>query len=97
MDTSIAPGIIGGAIGILGGVVGTYFSVHNTRTPAERRFMIRASIWTWFGVALFLGVLFLLPSAWRWVAWLPYVVILPIGIRYINKRQRATRELDRNA
>ncbi len=97
MDTSITPGLIGIVIGILGGVVGTYFSIHNTKTPAERRFMVRASIGVWFGISVFLTVLFLLPSSWRWLAWLPYPIALPLGVRYINQRQTAISESDRNA
>ena len=97
MDTSLSPGLIGGCIGVLGGVVGTYFSIHNTKTPAERHFMVRAAIWTWLGVSAFLAVLFILPVTWRWLAWPPYAIILPLAIRYMNRRQNAIRESDRNA
>ncbi len=97
MDTLLTPGVIGGCIGILGGVVGTYFSIHNTKTPAERRFMVRAAIWIWLGVSAFLAALFTIPVPWRWLAWLPYVIILPVAIRYMNRRQNAIRESDRNA
>jgi cell division protein FtsW (lipid II flippase) len=97
MDTLLTPGLIGSVIGILGGLVGTYFSIHNTKTPAERRFMVCAAIWTWLGVFAFLAVLFLIPVPWRWLAWLPYVIILPLAIRYMNRRQNAIRESDRNA
>lgn len=40
-------GIAGGVLGLLGGVIGTYFSIKNTRTQAERRFMIRCSRAVW--------------------------------------------------
>lgn len=96
MDTSITPALIGSAIGIIGGIVGTYFSIHNTKTPVERRFMVRASIWVWLGVSVFLAVLFLVPSPWRWLAWLPYAIILPLAIRYMDRRQNAIRESSRN-
>ena len=97
MDILLTPGLIGGFIGILGGVVGTYFSIHSTKTPVERRFMVRAAIWTWLGVSAFLAALFLIPVPWRWLAWLPYAIILPFAIRHMNRRQNAIRESDRNA
>ncbi len=97
MDTSLTAGLVGAAFGILGGIAGTYFSIHNTKTPTERRFMVLASIGIWVGVSGFLGLLFLLPSAWRWVAWLLYAVILPLAIRDINRRQKALRDPDGDA
>ena len=97
MDKLLNPGIIGSCIGILGGVVGTYFSIHNTKTPVERRFMVRKAIWTWLGVTAFLAALFLIPIPCRWLAWLSYAIIFPLAIRHMNRRQSAIRESDRNA
>ena len=91
MDAGMAGGIIGAAIGIAGGAVGTYFSIKNTRGPRERQLMVRASIATWIGVTLFLVLLFLLPSPYRWLIWIPYVVILPLAITSLNRKQQAIR------
>ena len=65
MDAGLAGGIIGGAFGILGGVIGTFFSLKNTQSPRERQFMIRVAVGTWLGVTLFLVLLLLLPSPYR--------------------------------
>jgi len=91
MDNSIA-GLVGGILGCVGGAIGTYFSIRNTNTAAERRFMVRASVWIWLSVILYLVILFQIPPAWRWVLSIPYAVLLSIGASYINRRQAALRE-----
>ncbi|PUB84710.1 MAG: hypothetical protein DBP02_07770 [gamma proteobacterium symbiont of Ctena orbiculata] len=59
-------GFIGGAfgavIGIIGGIVGTYFSIKNTNSQAEKNFMIRVSIFVWIAIIIFLALLLLLPK-----------------------------------
>ncbi len=46
-------GIAGGLLGTAGGVIGTYFSIRNTRTVEERSFMVRFSAAIWLmGLAL---------------------------------------------
>src|SRR5262245_48340981 len=85
-------GIVGGAIGLLGGVIGTYFSVKNTLGPRERAFVIKASAICWVFVTAFLVAMFLLPSPQRFLLWVPYAVLLPIGIRVWNKKQMRIRK-----
>lgn len=84
-------GIIGGIIGILGGLAGTYCSVRNTKTPAERRFVIRMAVMCWAGITLFLLALFLLPVSIRWVLWTVYPLFLIPWIIYMNRRQAELR------
>lgn len=81
-------GIAGSVIGVMGGAVGTYFSVKNTRGPRERAFMIRCAVVAWVAIAIFLLLMFLLPSPYRHYLWIPYAILLPVGIRYCNERQR---------
>jgi len=45
-------GIGGGLIGLAGGVVGTYYSIRNTRGPLERAFVIRSAVVCWIIVPL---------------------------------------------
>jgi hypothetical protein len=82
--------IVGSLIGIAGGCVGTYFSIKNTKGPLERGFMIRSAIACWLGVGLFLAMLAFLPHARIWI-WVPYGIMLPLGIRYLNGKQQAIR------
>lgn len=82
-------GILGGVLGLAGGLVGTYFSIKNTDGPLERSFMIKASIYFWVGILLFLALLFALPNPYRWLLWIPYGILLPLGIIYGNRKQQA--------
>jgi len=92
MHPGVIGGIVGAAIGFAGGLVGTYFSIRNTESPRERAFVIRAAIWLWAAVGTFLALLFLLPSPWRYLMWVPYGLFFPLAIIYWNKRQTNIRK-----
>ena len=97
MDAGTIGGIIGGVIGLAGGAVGTYASIKNTAGPRERQFMVRTAIVAWVGVTIFLILLFVLPSHYRWLIWIPYGVALPLAIVSLNRKQQAIRsEEERN-
>ena len=91
MDAGTVGGIIGGVIGLAGGAVGTYASIKNTAGPRERQFMVRTAIVAWLGITLFLVLLFVLPSPYRWLIWIPYGVALPLAIVSLNRKQQAIR------
>ena len=86
MNAGVIGGIIGGVIGIAGGIIGTWCSIRNTRGARERQFMIKASIVAWIALGVFLALLFLLPDPYRWLMWIPYGILLPLGIMRINRR-----------
>lgn len=85
-------GILGGLVGLAGGMFGTWVSIRNTRGPRERAFMVRAAAVAWIGILAFAVLLFGLPHPYRWFVWLPYSVLLPLGITYGNRRHQAIRE-----
>ena len=85
-------GIAGGVLGLAGGIVGTYFSIRNTNGPRERSFMIKTAAVCWIGILIFLGLLLALPSSCRWFLWIPYSILLPLGILCGNWRQQAIRQ-----
>jgi low temperature requirement protein LtrA len=91
MDLGMVGGTVGGIFGLVGGAVGTYASIKNTRGPRERQFMVLAAIAAWVGVSLFLVLLFVLPSPYRWLIWIPYAVVLPLAIVSLNRKQREIR------
>ena len=94
MDTHTAGwfgGIAGGLVGTLGGAVGTYFSIRNTAGPRERAFVVRASVLCWVAVVLFLITLFVAPRPYAWLLWVPYSLLLPLGILAWNRRQAIIR------
>lgn len=87
-------GIIGGILGIAGGAFGTYCGIKNTHGPLERRFMVKISVWTWAALTIFLVLLIGLPSPYRFLMWAPYGILLPIGIRYVNRRQAEIKAME---
>lgn len=91
MDVGLLGGIVGGMVGLAGGAVGTYASIKRTEGPRERQFMVRAAIAAWVGITLFLVLLFVLPSPYRWLIWIPYAVALPLAIVSVNRKQQAIR------
>ncbi len=85
-------GAIGGSVlGLAGGIVATYFSIKNTNGPNERRFMVKASVVMWITIGIFLALLFLLPNPYRWFMWIPYGILLPLGIIFVSKRDAQIR------
>jgi hypothetical protein len=84
-------GILGAVIGIMGGILGTWASIRHTQLPAERAFMVRCAIGIWLLVAAFLAGLFLIPSPFSYLLWIPYPIALILGIRWMNARQAALR------
>lgn len=85
-------GIVGASFGLLGGIIGTYFSIKNTKGPIERSFMIKWAALCWIGMLIFLGLLLGLPTPFRFFLWIPYGILLPLGIIHGNRRQLAIRQ-----
>ena len=88
--------IAGLVFGLAGGIIGTYFSIKNTNSPPERAFMIKAAIVVWVAILVFLGFLLLLPDPYRWLVWIPYSILLPLGIIYGNRTQQRIRQQEVN-
>lgn len=87
MNGGLIGGVVGSIIGVLGGVVGTYCSIKNTRGPREKAFMIRCSVIVCVSVMLFLSFLFYLPKPYAYLLWIPYVLVMSLGIPYVNRKQ----------
>ncbi len=89
----IIGGVAGATIGIAGGAFGTWASIRATRTPRERRFVVRVSIVLWATLGLLLGAplaLALLGVMPLWLIWVPMTVVsVALGpfIRWANRRQ----------
>lgn len=86
MNAGLIGGIIGGIIGISGGAIGTYFSIKNTDKPKERAFIIKASVVFWVFGIIFVTLLLVIKSPYKWLLWVPYGIFLPLSIRVMNKR-----------
>ena len=92
MNAGLIGGIVGAVIGLLGGAFGTYCSVKNTKGPRERAFMIKASLVCWLAVILLLTLSLALPPPYRYFLWIPYVILLPVGILSCNRTQQRIRQ-----
>jgi len=85
-------GIAGGLIGVAGGIIGIYFSIKNTNGPRERAFMISFALVFWIAIVIFFGLLLARPNPYRWFMWIPYSILLPLGILFGNRKQQAIRQ-----
>jgi Ca2+/Na+ antiporter len=90
-------GIVGSLLGLAGGIIGTYFSIKNTKGPRERAFMVKSAVVCWVAILVFLTLLLALPNPYRWFMWIPYGILLPLGIIYGNRRQQAIRQQEGGA
>jgi len=94
MHPGLIGGIAGSIIGLAGGVVGTCCSIRNTKSRRERRFVVRASAMLWGAGLAFVAALLLLPNPWRWLAWIPWSVALPVAIVTWNRAQQRIRRAE---
>ncbi len=94
MDVGLVGGIVGGLIGIAGGAYGTYNSIRKTDGPLQRAYMIKASVVTWVAVIVFIVLLLVLPRPYNFLLWIPYGLLLPLGIVRMNKRLAELAESD---
>ena len=94
MNAGLAGAIVGTVLGLAGGVFGTYCSIKNTQGPLERALMVRASVVVWVAVALFLVLLFATPTPYRFFVWIPYGILLPLGISKLNRRLAEIRAVE---
>ena len=85
-------GIAGSLLGLAGGIIGIYFTIKNTNGPRERRFTIRASAVVCVAAALFLVLMFTIPRPYNALLWIPYAILLPLGLKYWNKTQLEIRK-----
>jgi hypothetical protein len=96
MNLGLIGGIVGTVLGLVGGAIGTWATVHNTSGPRERAFTIKAAAAFWVGGILFIALLVLLPTPWRFLLWLPYGILLPLAIIGWNRTQRRIRDQERH-
>ncbi|MCW9014057.1 MAG: hypothetical protein OQL06_09760 [Gammaproteobacteria bacterium] len=94
MNAGMIGGILGAIIGIAGGLIGTYFSIRNTKGPLERAFMIKASVIAWISITVFLVLMLVIPNPYRLWLWVPYGILLPLGIIKLNKKVAEIREIE---
>jgi hypothetical protein len=85
-------GIVGSLLGVGGGVLGTYFTIKNTKGPRERAFVIKASVCCAVFVVAFLVGMWLIPFWYNMLLWVPYAILLVFGIWKWNQTQQRIRQ-----
>ena len=53
--------------------------------------MVRMAAFMWVAITAFLAALWLTPHFYQLLLWLPYLLLLSLGIRFINRRQQEIR------
>ncbi len=92
--------VIGPVVGLLGGIFGTWMSIKNTRSPRERRFMIKMGIVAWslllllIGLPLVLALTGVIPKWSYWCSFATLFALLPPLIIWGNRRQRQIQKED---
>lgn len=92
MHPGLIGGLAGGILGLAGGVVGTRAAIRNTSGPRERAFIVKASFIGWTAGLIFLALLILFSSPWRFLIWVPYSILLPLGIISCNRTLQRIRQ-----
>lgn len=76
------------AAGIGIGVFTTYTSIRNARGPKEKTFVLWNNFFAWLVIVVLLGLMYLLPSPYRYLLLIPYFLHLPVVVyRYATKVQ----------
>jgi len=86
VDLGLLGAVIGITIGTLGGLIGSYFSIKNTEGPKEKEFVIKAVILFWIAGIIFLALIFYIPIPYNTLVWIPYLIALPLVIRYLIRK-----------
>lgn len=78
--------VFGSVIGLAGGLLGTWMSLQNLPSGAQRDFMKQAAPLGWAGVLGFTATTQLVPAPGKWLLWIAYGPLLLWFIRYGNHR-----------
>ena len=81
--------VFGSVIGLAGGLLGTWMSLRNLPSGAQRDFMKKAAVLGWAGVLGFTATTLLVPAPGKWLLWIAYGPLLLWFIRYGNHRLAA--------
>jgi len=105
--TGLGGWVLGPLLGLIGGFIGTVAGIENTKSPRERKFMVKMAWIISACVLVFLALLFFcratLSSSARNVAWVlgglwaSYGIGLTALIIWANRRQSQIRRQDRNS
>lgn len=84
-------------LALLGGGWASWVNIRQARGPRERRFVLRICVLSWILVLSMLGLMYVLPSPYRYAAMLFYFVGLPLMIYQWSKTHQLIRMLESRA
>ncbi|HEX9744628.1 MAG TPA: hypothetical protein VGB30_04295 [bacterium] len=99
---ALAGGIMGTILGIAGGVLGTYAAIKNTKTPEERKYMVRAAASIW--IALIVLIIFplllefrgIIPTWGHWIGTSLFFLFLGPWILSVVRRSTELKKASPN-
>jgi len=53
--------------------------------------MIKSAAVCWIAIIVLIGLFLVLPNPYRWLMWIPYSILLPLGTLYVNRTQQRIR------
>jgi serine/threonine protein kinase len=80
MNPGLMVGLAGSVAGVGGGLIGTYFSIKNTKGPRARAFVIKVSVLCWSFVLVFVLGMCLIPGLYKLFLIPVYFIGLVAGI-----------------
>lgn len=82
------------AVALIGGGLASWSNVRQARGPRERAFVVRICILSWMLILSMLGLMYALPSPYRYGAMLFYFVGLPLLIYRWSKTHQLIRLME---
>ena len=98
--SGLSGAVLGPLVGLLGGIFGTWMSIKHTKSPRERRFMVKMGIVAWslllllIGLPLVLALTGVIPKWSYWCSFATLFALLPPLIIWGNRRQRKIQKED---
>ena len=85
-------GIVGSLLGLAGAIIGIRYGTKNTCGPRERAFLVKMTVVLVIAIGAVTVLPWFLPKAYGWVVFIPFTLLLVIGIPYCNRTQMRIRQ-----
>ena len=85
-------GGVGSLIGLAGAIIGIRYGTKNTCGPRERAFLVKMTVVLVIAIGAVTVLPWFLPKTYGWVVFIPFTLLLVIGIPYCNRTQMRIRQ-----
>ncbi|MGC9517770.1 MAG: hypothetical protein ACP5C3_08745 [Methanomicrobiales archaeon] len=86
MNAGYIGAFLGVTFGFIGGLIGSYYSIKNTKGPLEKAFMKKVVVLFWIIGVTYLVFLLYLPIPYNFLLLTLFLSILPFFIRHVNAK-----------